>query len=227
MDKSGTRATVPYQTVPHTAWYPSPCPLSEPAVMPASWSRLRWHSRSLGLLACVLLAQTTLTSSQYPQGGGLYNQALQKSNANLDFVLKNHPDLEDIFLPAKYLIPTNFYRLETTTEYLMNVIFDPCRGHAYNCCSDTYGTPEWRVVDSVNTSATYGTDLLYNDRGNRITVDTRCWLLLRPLFAVQMLCPPVASSRHELIRFCGCVCLQSPSRRYPRARRKLHGCVHA
>lgn len=75
----------------------------------------------------VLLILPPLSSSQFPQGSGLYNQALQSGDAELDFVLENAPDLEDTFFPLKYSIPINYYVNVSTKDYVMNVIFDPCR----------------------------------------------------------------------------------------------------
>jgi hypothetical protein len=37
-------------------------------------------------------------------------------------------------------------------RYTQNVIFDPCRGHAPDCCVDTYGEPEYFRPDRIDAS---------------------------------------------------------------------------
>lgn len=96
------------------------------------------------LLASLAIFAVGVTIAQFPEGGGLYKQEVGVLEASLDTKLQNHPDLEDLYFPKKYLIPTDFYRLEPTTTYSQNVIFDPCRGHKFDCCKDVYGTPEFR-----------------------------------------------------------------------------------
>ena len=45
------------------------------------------------------------------------------------------------------------------------MIFDPCNGYEFNCCFDTYGTPEFVRVDSDPTSPTYGSSQQVFDDG--------------------------------------------------------------
>lgn len=80
--------------------------------------------------------------------------------------LQNHPDLEDIFYPRKYDIPTEFYAFRPPTDYTQNVIFDPCRSQSFNCCSDTYGTPEFRQIQSD------GTDVRRRASGVRLPLES-------------------------------------------------------
>jgi hypothetical protein len=131
------------------------------------------HQRIL-LCVAMIAASALLARGQFPENGGLYNQELKKQNEYLDFILQNHPDLENIFFPNKYMIPKDFYADKPTTDYLMTVTFDPCRGHDYNCCNDTYGTPEWRTIDDVPTSPTFGGDILTTETGAVLSSDARC-----------------------------------------------------
>ena len=92
------------------------------------------------------------------EGNALFEQTLGEEAEHLDDLLQNHPDLEDIHFPNKYNIPVDFYREEDPIGYIMSVIFDPCRGHDFNCCNDTYGTPEFRSVIDAPGSDLHGTD---------------------------------------------------------------------
>jgi hypothetical protein len=64
-------------------------------------------------------------------------------------ISKHHPD--------KYLVPKNYYVYAPSVGYTQNVIFDPCRAQPFNCCNDTFGTPEYLKVQSDPKHPSYGT----------------------------------------------------------------------
>ena len=127
--------------------------------------RLCAHRAQVARLV-VALAGLCVVVAQYPEGSGLYTQQLGVLKDELNVQLENLPDLVDIYFPLKYLIPTDFYRIEPSTTYVQNVIFDPCRGHGYDCCQDVYGTPEFRTIN--------GTSTLQKDDGSLMDSSTRC-----------------------------------------------------
>ena len=82
-----------------------------------------------------------------------YNDIMNYERDEQEKKLFRHPNLIDTFFPELNMIPINDFREEkpkTTLktadappDYLNNVIFDPCRGHPYDCCEEAYGTPEY------------------------------------------------------------------------------------
>lgn len=103
-------------------------------------------------LGVYLLASSVLHSTshaQYATGSALYNETRDALAAALNTALQNAPLLEDIYYPAKYRLPTDFYVAGAGDGlYTQNVIFDPCRQYGFACCNDTYGTPEFVSADA-------------------------------------------------------------------------------
>lgn len=72
--------------------------------------------------------------------------------------MKHHEDLDYIYYPNKYIHPTDFYIYDPPNrknEFTQNVIFDPCREYEFDCCNDTYGTPEFEYVNADPTAQDY------------------------------------------------------------------------
>jgi hypothetical protein len=122
-------------------------------------------------LVCVLGLWSMVANGQERFGRGtvLYDQAMNAGRADLTEFLKNHPDLEDVYFPKKYNLPVEYYRYSPPTDYTMNVIFDPCRGFAYNCCTDTAASPEFWSYDTDPESQTYGDVLSWRDSGEPLS----------------------------------------------------------
>lgn len=115
------------------------------------------------------------THGQYIIGSYLYNQTYAEGNSLLTAQLRDHPDLENIFYPNKYRLPRDFYVYQPPnrdTEYTQNVILNPCSNYEYDCCFDTYGTPEYSYVENNASLATYGTRSTLNDDGDVMDIDT-------------------------------------------------------
>jgi hypothetical protein len=82
--------------------------------------------------------------------------------------LANRPlrHLHAAFAPPTHLLPALMHLLrekknvQGRIRFYQGVIFEPCRGHAFNCCNDTYGVPEFRRPDTNTNSPTFG-DWLY------------------------------------------------------------------
>ena len=60
----------------------------------------------------------------------------------------------------------------------MNVIFDPCKGYDYDCCSDTYGTPEFRYTETDvrlrdEGDPRYGQTQLLKQDGSELDIEIR------------------------------------------------------
>jgi hypothetical protein len=78
---------------------------------------------------------------------------------NLTEFVENLPAVDVIYNPSKNILSSDEYVLnepDRVNDYTQNVIFDPCRDYAFNCCSDTYGTPEFVQYNNDSTSANYG-----------------------------------------------------------------------
>ena len=72
--------------------------------------------------------------------------AAANSDLNATVITQADPALIQRYWPALYQLPAAAYTYAPPDPslYTMNVIFDPCRGYGFNCCSDTYGTPEYQ-----------------------------------------------------------------------------------
>ena len=55
----------------------------------------------------------------------------------------------------------------------MNVIFDPCRNQPANCCNDTYGTPEYRYVETDPRRVDFGAEYLFKQDGTDMPQESR------------------------------------------------------
>jgi hypothetical protein len=89
--------------------------------------------------------------AQYAQGTNLFVQTASAATGILQAQLQDSEDLENVYYPNKYILPADYYSFlppDRLSQYTQNVIFNPCQGYEYNCCFDTYGTPEYQVVDS-------------------------------------------------------------------------------
>ena len=70
-----------------------------------------------------------------------------------------HPDLVGTFFPELKLLPRDSYRDQKPVvtskvfgagqDYVVNLIFDPCRGHPFDCCNGLYGTPEYIKLENT------------------------------------------------------------------------------
>lgn len=111
-----------------------------------------------------------LALSQFAPSEVGYQQLLSAANADLNAtaITQADPALIAQFWPFKYLLPHRQYEYAPpdATAYSMNVIFDPCRGYAFDCCKDTFGTPEFEVAsDDVSLDVGAGLALFeYEDR---------------------------------------------------------------
>lgn len=114
------------------------------------------------LLSSVLffLYHVSPVSPQYSPTSPLFTELTLQANADLNatVVTQVDPLLISKYHPDKYLVPKNYYVYVPSVGYTQNVIFDPCRGQPFNCCNDTFGTPEYLSVASDPTQpSTYGT----------------------------------------------------------------------
>lgn len=98
-------------------------------------------------------------NAQFMEGTSQYNYFVNLGQKKLNDQLAYHPDLVDTFFPELKLLPRDDYRDEkpvvTSTvfgagqDYVINLIFDPCRGHPYDCCNGLYGTPEYIKLENT------------------------------------------------------------------------------
>ena len=138
---------------------PPPCPARRlrrsrplalppaPPLAPLSLPPMLALLPTLALLA--LLARPA--RAQYAQGTMLFVQTEAASTGLLQAQLQDSADLENVYYPNKYLLPTDYYSFlppDRLSQYTQNVIFNPCQGYEFNCCFDTFGTPEYQRVDS-------------------------------------------------------------------------------
>lgn len=58
-------------------------------------------------------------------------------------LLQKHEDTIQTFFPEHAMIRSTDYVMKKPYGYTQNVIFDPCRSHASDCCSNIFGSPEY------------------------------------------------------------------------------------
>ncbi len=101
-------------------------------------------------LAVAATLEPPAVHAQHVPGSALYNASAARQAAALSAQLRHAPVLEDVFYPAKYRLPTDFYVASAHGgAYTQNVIFDPCRQYGPGCCDDTFGTPEFASPDAA------------------------------------------------------------------------------
>jgi hypothetical protein len=113
-------------------------------------------------------------AGQYVSNSLLFNISITAAREALSAELKHHPDLLDLYYPGEYRLPTDYYVFQPpnrVTEYTQNVIFDPCRGYDHDCCSDTYGTPEFQVINTDPADIGYASRKLVDAAGTNIDVE--------------------------------------------------------
>ena len=108
------------------------------------------------------------------EGTPQYEYFINLGKSKLGDQIKYHPDLVNVFFPELLMINKDIYRDEipktTSTvfgagqDYVINVIFDPCRGHEPNCCDGLYGTPEYIKLE--NTTSQLSLDRFGNPFGD-------------------------------------------------------------
>jgi hypothetical protein len=95
----------------------------------------------------LILCAAPLARPQFAPSDPAYGVLLRAANADLNATSATQADpaLVARFWPSKYLLPRRQYEY-APPAYAINVIFDPCRGYAFNCCNDTFGTPEYEIA---------------------------------------------------------------------------------
>ena len=112
------------------------------------------------LLLLLTAAGPATAAQQFAVGSAQYNESLAASRANVTVGLELAPGLEEVYFPQLLAPPTSNYVPATAASaaaYTQNVIFDPCRGYAFACCNDTYGTPEYAAYNTRVGDPAYGT----------------------------------------------------------------------
>jgi len=108
---------------------------------------------------CRIKTSLFVANAQFMEGTSQYNYFVGLGQQRLKAEIQYHPDLVDTFFPELKLLPRDDYRNEkpvvTSTvfgagqDYVINLIFDPCRGHPYDCCKGLYGTPEYIKLENT------------------------------------------------------------------------------
>jgi hypothetical protein len=59
--------------------------------------------------------------------------------------LKSLPDTNFYFYPSREFAFTDGYYFDfpNTDDFRIGIIVDPCKYNSYNCCINTFGTPEY------------------------------------------------------------------------------------
>ena len=137
-----------------------------------------YHSTLLRVAVCVLGGCARMTvRAQFGSGSQQYNESVAAAEQNVTLGLEMAPGLEEIYFPQLTVLPIDTYvpkTADSAAAYTQNVIFDPCRGYAYNCCNDTYGTPEFIAYVANPAATNYGTEQYYAADGSVMNkVDSR------------------------------------------------------
>jgi hypothetical protein len=77
---------------------------------------------------------------------------MARNTETLVEALERHPDVNVLYNPMSIYNNTNFYIFSypTSTEYVLGINFDPCRGNSYDCCMNVFGTAEYPALLKPN-----------------------------------------------------------------------------
>ena len=111
--------------------------------------------------------------SQYYENSTRYNELMREEKENLFLgTVGNHPLVRPLYYPETLLLfrdeyvdkpaPITSPIFGAPKDYLVNVIFDPCRNYEPDCCNDRFGTPEY--IKNENTSS----QIILNEDGTEI-----------------------------------------------------------
>ena len=100
--------------------------------------------------------------SQYYENSTRYNELMREEKENLFLgTVGNHPLVRPLYYPETLLLfrdefvdkpaPTTSPIFGAPVDYLVNMIFDPCRNYGPDCCDNRFGTPEY--LKNENTSS--------------------------------------------------------------------------
>eukprot|EP01040_Poterioochromonas_malhamensis_P004475 gene4473-4798_t len=66
----------------------------------------------------------------------------------LEAEIEKHPDVVEDYFPDSLLIPNDYYVYDypISAKYRLGILVDPCRDNDYNCCNNTFGTPEYPAL---------------------------------------------------------------------------------
>jgi len=112
----------------------------------AAAPRRRPPGALLALLAAGLLGGAA--TAQF-SAGPVHDELAAAAAADLTAATVSRGDaaLVRAHWPREHLLPADQYVFRPTAPaFTQNIIFDPCRGHAFDCCADTFGTPEFEAV---------------------------------------------------------------------------------
>lgn len=73
---------------------------------------------------------------------------MERNTERLEAEIQRNPDVNLLFNPNSAYNNTNYYvfHYPLATEYVISIIFDPCRSNSYNCCMNVYGSPEYPAL---------------------------------------------------------------------------------
>lgn len=119
----------------------------------------------------VMASNALFVSAQLKFGSPLFWQALEERSEDQEALLRDHPDLVAVYNPAKFLIDRDQYEFldPAVAPYRSSVIVEPCLNHAYDCCNDTYGTPQYGLEVTNTGSEDFGDIVAYKADGTQLT----------------------------------------------------------
>jgi len=122
----------------------------------------------MAVAATAAVASTLLpvVRAQYKVGTPQFNQLLRREKQGLQKFLGDHPDLIHIYNPEAFLIDKDTYEFKPPEGYLMSVIVNPCVGHSYDCCNETYGTGQYIVENTDTDSEDFGRVTFLKNNGD-------------------------------------------------------------
>jgi hypothetical protein len=140
------------------------------------------------LLVVLVLSFLARGGSQFRNYTAQYAELMERNVAELYEEIELHPDVELVRYPERALINADKYRFDfpLAEEFRLNIIMNPCKGKAPDCCMNVFGTAEYPklkldgleaerqqpksvVANESDIQANF--DLVYED-GSRVPVDS-------------------------------------------------------
>eukprot|EP01029_Cantina_marsupialis_P023060 TRINITY_DN5694_c0_g1_i1.p1 TRINITY_DN5694_c0_g1~~TRINITY_DN5694_c0_g1_i1.p1 ORF type:complete len:337 (-),score=45.82 TRINITY_DN5694_c0_g1_i1:163-1173(-) len=120
-----------------------------------------------------------LVAAQWAYGTPKWQQEYEKNLAAALEILQNHEDLENTYYPNKYDEDIDQYEFSYPTDYFIELLVDPCKDQANNCCDDTYGSPQYEtIIDDEIVEIDAQGNVLLDDESRRaddlLIMDSTC-----------------------------------------------------
>jgi len=111
-------------------------------------------------------------TTQTRKDGTTYEYTVEKPLSKNEYWSRTRPfgfDYDEI--PGRdYVKADDFYEPIPAEDYTVNVIVDPCRGKAHDCCQDVFGTPQYVTANYTRVEGSISSLRVVDEQGEEVDV---------------------------------------------------------